>query len=520
MRNVLRAVVTAALLGASGWMAAVPAQADQPAASDLPSSLHGAVETQGLTIGNGAAALLVDPGTAYAYSTLDRDDYGGGSVSFTMTARGANLNLGTIPLAVIWAAPSCTPAEGDPVSTDVPCALSGGTVPGVTPNTGLHEAKGFPAYAEALYPPPPADSGQLPQDRVYKCVVNKDGPGAQPSLGRLATICKQSDGIPLTSWAEAIGDEVRTTGFSRAAGFDAGTVKVAGSESFSQVQPIEGGKLISQGYSVIKDVSLLGGQITFDSIRSAARIVSAASGESQRDVSCTFSGLKIAGQDVKSDGNDLPIDQMAPLLQGISDSTGYVVEIVKPGLVSKLIEGSQDYAACSGIQVKITDTHTQAPVPVCLPAQVDPSVPQCVPALANREEFSFGRIVVQQSVNNATAFNADTVDALGAVGDATGGGTDVLGADLSASGGGADLGLGVGGSGLSGGAQSGSGSLANGAGTGTINGNLSGSVKLVNSGQLGVLAAVSALAWLVAILVAVGTINSLATGRPLRLPGF
>src|SRR5687768_1240326 len=87
---------------------ALEAEAPPDAPPDLPKSLHGAVETQAFTDGNGALALFVDPGTAYAYSTLDRDDYGGGSTSYTMTARGANLNLGTIALAVVWAAPDCS----------------------------------------------------------------------------------------------------------------------------------------------------------------------------------------------------------------------------------------------------------------------------------------------------------------------------------------------------------------------------------------------------------------------------
>ena len=121
----------------------------------------------------------MDPGTAHAYTTVDRDDYGEGSESFTMTARGANLNLGVIPYAVIWAAPECR-AEYD--GPNFACVSSGQVAPGMAPNVGLHEAKGFPGYAEALYPPPPADSGQLPQDRVYKCIVNKDG-RSPPSNG-------------------------------------------------------------------------------------------------------------------------------------------------------------------------------------------------------------------------------------------------------------------------------------------------------------------------------------------------
>ena len=525
MRNVLRVAFAAALLGAGSWVVAGPAHA-APIPTDLATSLHGAVETQAITIGNGAAALLVDPGTGYAYTSFDRDDYGNGSGSFTMTARAANLNLGTIPYAVIWAAPSCDKAS-DPNAPNAACVLSGGLVPGVTPNTGLHEAKGFPAYAEALYPAPPEDSGDAAQDHVYKCVINKDGPGAQPSKGQMASVCKTSDAIPLTAWAEAVGPEYRATDFSRAAGFDTGLLKVAGSESWSQIHPIAGGKLISEGYSVAHNISVLGGQVTIDAVRSEARIVSDANGNATRSGGCTFAGLKIEGQAISSNGSELPYDQVSPLLQQIADNSGYVVQLIPPTpVVSSIVEGSQQFVSCSGLQIKITDSHTQSPVPVCLPVQVDPSVPQCVPALANREEFSFGRITVQQSVNNNNVSGLDSGAGGGGAGltsgsDTGGGGSaDVLGADLSATGApGSDLGAGagVGSSGVN--AQAGAGALNNGSPSIGTNG-LENAAHRMNSARLGVLAAVSSLAWLIAILVLVGVVNSLATGRSLRLPGF
>ena len=485
-----------------------------PAAGDLPPSMHGAVETQAITVGNGAAALLVDPGTAYAYSTLDRDDYGGGSVSFTMTARGANLNLGTIAYSVLWAAPSCDTAA-DPNAPNVPCVLSGGVAPGVAPNTGLHEAKGFPAYAEALYPPPPADSGDAAQERVYKCVVNKDGPGAQPTLGRAESICKTSDAVPMTAWAEAIGDEYRATGFSRAAGTDLGLVKVGNNESYSQIVPIAGGKLVAEGYSVAQNISVLGGQITIDAVRSEARIVSSATGEPARSGACTFAGLKIEGQAVSTNGSELPFEQVSPLLKQIADNTGYLVELIPPTpVVSRVDEGSKQVLSCAGFQIKFTDTHTDPPVPVCLPAQIDPAVPQCIPALANREEFSFGRIAIQQSVTGAGAvidLGGGVTPAIGA----GGGAADVLGTDLSASGGELpSIGSGVTA------ADDGSATLSqNGAASLPVAG-LGNATKTVNSASLGTLAAVSSLAWLVAVLVLVGVVNSLASGRRLRLPGF
>jgi hypothetical protein len=517
MRRVLGTAIAAVLVGAMGWIG--PASAAITAA-DLPSSMHGAVETTALTVGNGAAALFADPSTAYAYSTLDYDNYGEGSVSFTMTARGANLSLGTIPYAVIWAAPECR-AEYD--GPNGPCVLSGQIAPGVAPNTGLHEAKGFPAYAEALYPPPPADSGEQPQDRVYKCVINKDGPGAAPTGGKAAEICKTSDAIPLTAWAEAIGDEYRATGFSRDAGADIGLVKVANNESYSDIRPIGGGKVVSEGYSVLQNISLLDGQITIDSVKSAARIVSASSGEPYRATTCNFAGLKIEGQAIASDGTQLPYAQVEPLLDNIAASTGYKVELVPPTLVSRVEEGAKQFVSCTGFQIKVTDTHTNFPVPACLPVQPADAVPQCVPALANREELSFGRITVQQAISNTVPLDlGGTVDdALGSAGgglvpgyDASAPVSDVLGADLSAAGVG-DLGLGASGS-LSGG---GSGAGNNGsASLGT--GSLQNASHRVNAASLGLLTAASSLAWLVGVLVLVGVVNSLATGRRLRLPGF
>jgi hypothetical protein len=517
MRKLLGTAVIAMVLAASTGLGA--ASAAPPAANDLPASIHGAVETQAVTLGNGVAALLVDPGTAYAYSTLDRDDYGEGSVSFTMTARGANLNLGTIAYAVIWAAPSCDTAA-DPNAPNAACVLSGGVAPPVTPNTGLHEARGFPAYAEALYPPPPADSGDAAQDRVYKCVVNKDGPGAKPSNGQLGSTCKQSDAIPLTAWAEAIGDEYRATGFSRAAGFDLGTVKVGNNESFSQVVPIAGGKVVSEGYSVLQNISLLGGQITIDSVRSEARIVSAGNGDAKRSAACTFAGLKIQGQTIKAtNGSELPYEQVAPLLKQVADATGYLVELIPPAeVISRVEEGSKQVVSCAGFQVKFTDTHTDPPVPFCLPAEIVPQLPQCIPALANREELAFGRITVQQAVTNAVALDLGGAgDVLGSAGDAlagVGAPADTLGTDLSATGpAGTDLGLGT--TGALGSPTTGG--LGTGSGSGAV---LQSAAHTVNSGRLGALAAISSLAWLVTILVLVGVVNSLASGRRLRLPGF
>ena len=500
-----------------------PARADLPA-DQVPASMHGAVETQALTLGNGAAALLVDPGTAYAYSTLDRDDYGGGLVSYTMTARGANLNLGTIAYAVIWAAPSCD-QKADPNAPNVPCVTSGGAAG--TPDTGLEDAAGFPGYAEALYPPPPPPGAD--RTTSYKCVVNKDSNGEAPTGGAAQAICRAagpgaSDAVPLTSWGETNGKEYRSTGFSRVAGVDApGAIHVAASESKSNVQAIGKGQLQSTGYSVLKDINLLDGQIHIDEVRSAGTIVSDATGTAKRDLDCRFSGLTIGGQGVTMTGGELPADQMKPMLDQVAKATGYQVEIIPPSTVNGVQPGGKQFVSCTGLQIKFTDTHTQSPVPVCLPP-IDPMIPTCVPALANREELHLGAITVQQSVNSFASGDSGAAvsgggggaaASSGGMGEALGG--SVLGATYNApSSPSTDTGS----------TESALSAPSSGAGTAPET-NFSQPVNSVpsqlatktrNLGAIGALTAAGGLAILLVTLLLLGVVNAMATGTPLRLP--
>jgi hypothetical protein len=511
--SVKRLVVTlgaaATLLGGVGL-----STAGAQAPPDLAPSLHGAVETQGLTVGVGALSLFVDPGTAYAYSTLDRDDYGGGSISYTMTARGANLNLGTIPYAVLWAPPVCEPEP------NYPCIASGGLG---TPNTGLHEAGGFPAYAEALYPPPPTEGAGAgaSRERVYKCVVNKDAPGAAPTNGSPAEICRSSDAIPLSAWAEAVGDEVRSFGFSRAGGFEVpGVIKVAGSESRSEVKAVEGGKLSSSGHSVVQDVSIAGGQIRISSSSASGSILGGADGQADRAVDCGFERLTIGGEVVGVD--ELESGGAQPLLDGVEQATGFRVEIIPPTPpVTEVREGGKQVAECTGIRIIITDVRTGSPVPVCAPP-IDPNVPECVPAFGNRFEFTFARISVAQSVNlfagPPPVGTSDVIDPglLPDVGSAAG--TEVLGAGISApetpagalpinTGGGAGGGTGAG---------SGGGGLESATGPFSVPG-ASGDYNLA---LIGGLTAAGATAIGLVVLLLIGVVGSLATGGPLRIPGI
>jgi hypothetical protein len=490
-RRVLVVTVAALALGALGL---APGRAAAPA--DVAPALHGAVETQALTAGVGAISLFVDPGTAYAYSTMDRDDYGGGSVSYTMTARGANLNLGTIALAVIWAAPECHPE--DPSKSNGPCFLSGGHG---TPNTGLQEAGGFPGYAEALYPAPPQDVGRS-REAVYKCVLNKDAPGAAPTEGSAADICKSSDAIPLTSWAEAIGDNLASRGFSRAAGFDVpGVLKVAASESRSDVHAADGGKLSSEGYSVLRDISIGGGQITIDSTRASAKIVSGSDGVADRSAACGFEGLTIAGQRVGID--DLKGDGLKPLLDQVEQSAGLRVEILPPSpVVTEVREGGKQVAECTGIRVLITDVHDGSRVPGA-------------PGLGNRFEFTFGRISVAQSVNKFAgppgAGASGLVDpaVMPEVGNPVG--PDVLGASFNAPESPAAIGAGAPSA-----APAVGGQPAGGGGTYPSAVPVGGR----NLALIGALTAASASAIGFVILLLIGVVGSLATGKPLRIPGL
>lgn len=502
----------------AGWLAALllvdvvvattavgAARAEEDAA--LPSSLHGAVETQALTAGNGALALFVDPGTAHAYSTMDRDDYGGGSISYTMTARGANLNLGTIAYAVLWAAPDCS-ADGN-----YGCIASGGMG---TPNTGLQEAAGFPLYAEALYPPPPEEDGES-REYVYKCIVNKDAPGAAPSGGAANDVCKGSDSIPFASWAEAPGKELRSTGFSRVAGFGSPVASIGVSQSSSDVRYAGGGKLVSKGRSAINDISILDGQITIGQSSVAALVEAGIGVAPKRQASCTFSNMAIAGQAVSVD--DLSNGDAQELLNGVRDATGYEVKIIPPVLTVEEGEAGKQIASCRGAQVFITDLHQGSPAPACTPL-IDPTVPQCVPAAGNRIELTFGSISIQQSVN-------DLAESLPGLGDGIApapsdvGDTSFAPAPSDAGGDTSFIDEGLRGApSLPAPTSSGGGeATTGGAGGLAVEGTqLASSVEGRNLGAIGALTAASTVALGAGVLLLISVVNALGTGGRIRFP--
>jgi hypothetical protein len=486
--------------------------------AELPSAMHGAVETQALTLGNGALALFVDPGTAYAYSTMDRDDYalpgeggasGDGSLSYTMTARGANLNLGTIAYAVIWAAPDCS-ADGN-----YGCIASGGEG---TPNTGLHEAAGFPLYAEALYPPPPAENGES-REYVYKCVVNKDAPGAAPTGGSAQDVCKGSDAVPFTSWAEAPGDELRSTGFSRVAGFSTPVLTVGTSVSHSDVRYIGKGKLQSNGSSAIHDIDILGGAVHIETSSVTAAIVSGTSGEPKRTAECTFGGVSINGQATSL--KDISNGDVQKQLDEVAEATGYQVQIIPPSpVVLEQGEAGKQVASCRGVQVFITDLHQGSPVPACAP-EVDPTVPSCVPAAGNRIELTFGSINVQQSVNDL----AGGLDLGG--GGLVGGDVSLPSTDYPAATASLDTSTGTATSPSDVALSPPPASSADDTGVAVqspsdvaLNGQLASSIGTRNIGAIGALTAAASAALLGGVLLLIGVVNALGNGGRFRFPFF
>jgi hypothetical protein len=508
---------------------------------ELASSMHGSVETQAITVGNAVATYFVDPGSGYAYSTFDRDDYGDDSVSFAMTARGANVNLGTIAYAVLWAPPACE-------NNNVPCFLSGSydldktrTDDPKLPNTGLHEAKGFPGYAEALYPPPPADSGPS-QERVYKCIVNKDGLGSPPGNGTAMDICKQSDGIPMSSWAETLADEYVAKGFSRAAGFDTGFLAVRGSESHSRVEAIGGGKLMSTGDSTISGISVLADYLKIENVHSEATIVSSDAGVDAKKSSarCTFSGITILGTKYADvDGSQLANPQIQKGLDQLATATNYKIELVSPSAdpLAQVDEG-KFVTGCAGFQIRFTDLHNGIPSPIPLCSPVNPpnaAIPRCIPVFGAREEISFGRISVQQSVNENATFadiaGTDEFDTGGGDLDSglaadLGGSSDVGGGDLGGSGVG-DIGSDAGsGAGTDIGSDTGSGGAGAG-GAGGSGGNGSevaysptGLDEGLDLQTIGALTVAGGAGLLFGVLGLIGVVNALAGGRAFKLPGF
>jgi hypothetical protein len=281
------------------------------------------------------------------------------------------------------------------------------------------------------------------------------------------------------------------------------------------VKAIEGSKLTSSGYSVLRDISIAGGQVTIDSTRSTGAITSGTDGQADRSAACGFEGLVVGGQPISS--ADLQAGDAQPLLDGIEQASGFRIEIVPPSpVVTEVREGGKHVAECTGVKVMITDIRTGSPVPVCGPP-VDPMIPECIPAFGNRFEFTFGRMSVQQSVNS---FSGPSPAGASGIIDpgllpADGGGADVLGATFAAPDTPAgDLGAPA--PAPSGGAGAPAGDTFSGTGSPQTVASIGGR----NLALIGGLTAAAASAIGFVILLLIGVVGSLARGTPLRIPGL
>jgi hypothetical protein len=329
--------------------------------------------------------------------------------------------------------------------------------------------------------------------------------------------------MPFTSWAEAPGEELRSTGFSRVGGFATEVVSVGASESHSDVRYIGRGKLQSNGSSAIKDINLLEGQIRIKYSNVAATIVSGTSGEPMRHAECTFGGLSIGGQPVEV--NDLSNEGVQGLLDQVAAATGYEVKIIPPSpVVLEEREAGKQVASCTGVKVFITDLHQGSPVPACAPP-IDPSIPECVPAAGNRVELTFGNINVQQSVNDFESplddLGGGLVGDVGDVGDIDAPPTSDVSGDATT----IDVPSGdVPEQALtppptSSGDQSAAPAPASPSDV-AIQGDLASSSGERNLGAIGALTAAATPALMAGVLLLIGVINALGSGGRFRMPGF
>jgi len=370
----------------------------------LPNSMHGAVETQAMTLGNGAVSLFVDPGTAYAYSTVDYTRLGDATdddaeAEIAMKAVGAVANPGTIVGAVIWAAPICEPQP------NAPCTLA---------PTGLHEASGFPGYAEALYP---TSEGSPNREHVRKCILNKDADGANPTAGAAQPACA-ADAVPAYAGADTTIEELSSRGFTRVAGASGPGISVGASEALSDVRPVDG-NLASKGYASVRNVDIAG-VVKIEAVKAAAEVVAGPDADKaeKATAACTFEGLTIADQEVKFDPEKgLNPKDLEPLLAQ-ARALGYDVDIIPPPKpkVGTTADGKH-FAECEGLKVFVTDINPESRV-------------------SSRNEFTFGFIKVSQAASRfdiGDALSESLADGAGAVDiggadaatDGTGGGGDV-----------------------------------------------------------------------------------------------
>ena len=410
-----------------------------------------------------------------------------------MTSRGAVGNPGTLAAAVLWAAPAST----------FPNCTSGDTACYLSP-TGVHEAAGTPGYAEAIYP---AFPGSPDRTHVKKCIVNKDGNGANQTGGSLQAACA-ADAIPAYASADSDMDAGApyAHGFTRALGGEGGGLTVGGSDANADVRPDKAGNLVSKGYSHATGIDL-GGVVQLKAVSAEASVVAAPDNPTAKQISasCTFSGLSIAGNAVPADvAKSLDPKALKPFTDA-AKGLGYSVTFIPPppATVGRTPDGKFQ-ASCTGLRVFIDD--------------IDPSS-----RTSSRLEYTFGYINIQAAVSNFAS---------GALGDVVGGGlasgagsvSDAVGAIPPAAGGGEAVSTGSSSATPSGAADIGS--SGSGGGKAQVSRQLgrvsaNGALRNVgpNAAMVGALSAATASAIGVGAWLLVGVILSLARGTRLRLPG-
>lgn len=370
----------------------VPAQAAeiQRKLDNLPTSMHGSVDTQSMIVGAGGFTLFFTPGPSYAYATFDYDRFDKGSPpDVKMVARGVMLNPGDTAGAVMWQPRSIQPplCGIDPQKPQQPKDTTAFLLCLAQPTGATEEAAGFPGYAEAFYPP---FAGLPDRQHTHKCILNKDANGATPTGGSFGPAC---DAVPVGAApglanADTSIEDLSAVGFTRLAGASLTNLAFGVSEAKSFIQPDNDGNLVTEGYSAIRNVNLFNGLVTIESVKNSARIVNkpGARDALEARAACTFDGLQIMGQGVPVDPkNGKPLtDGMKPLLDGARQA-GYDIQFVYPGgaFTGTDKTGNKRIASCEGLKIIITEIRAGSPT-------------------SARAEVDLGYIRVQSSVNNAS----------------------------------------------------------------------------------------------------------------------
>lgn len=318
-----RLALVAACAGAAVVPAApVPAGAD----SEVPLTFSGRVEGTAVRYGLGAISTFADPGTAYTFAKVDSVVGIDGDRVLEMKAVGANLDPGTIVGAVIWA----------PGSSPLP------------PESGMHEARGFPFYSEAFHPTPEGQS-----KRTEKCFFNKE---AQPSPE-----CRAADAVMFSSGVVVPEEGVQvdgappllsSTGFARAVGTDQGDLRIGETSSEAFVGPDEQGRLVSRHHATAREVVIAGTPVaaTFSVSSEVVSTEEGATGTARCDAVIT-----IAGQTLSSP------EEINAALKAFGEASGHTIVFTpptKPVVAPTASEPPGARASCQGARLEVVSRNT------------------------------------------------------------------------------------------------------------------------------------------------------------------